>query len=128
MKACLVCCAVLVVFAVLAPAASAGPKRDNTPPTTPTNVRVVAVTEDTITIAWNASTDNSGRIHAYIAGGIYHPGDSTTKTFTGLVPNTTRTYRVQAIDPSGNTSGAQRSPSSGDDRAGRHAADHAHRT
>jgi chitodextrinase len=104
MKSSLICCAVLVVFAALAPTASAGPRRDTTPPTTPTNVRVVAVTEDTITIAWNASTDNSGKIHAYIAGGIYHPGTSTTKTLTGLVPNTTRTYRVQAIDPSGNVS------------------------
>jgi chitodextrinase len=105
MKTSLICCAVLAAFAVLAPAASAGPGRDNQAPTTPTNVRVVSVTEDTITIAWNASTDNSGRIHAYIAGGIYHPGDSTTKTFTGLVPKTTRTYYVQAIDPSGNMSG-----------------------
>jgi chitodextrinase len=106
MKVSLACCAVLVVSAVLAPSASAGPgKRDNTPPTTPTNVRVVSVTEDSITIAWNASTDNSGIIHAYIAGGIYHPGTSTTKTFTGLVPKTTRTYYVQAIDPSGNMSG-----------------------
>ena len=104
MKLSLACCAVLVAFAVLAPSASAGPKRDNTPPTTPTNVRVVGVTEESITIAWDASTDNSGRIHAYIAGGIYHPGDSTTKTFSSLVPNTTRTYRVQAIDPSGNAS------------------------
>jgi chitodextrinase len=105
MRTCLVVCAVLVVSAALAPTALAGPRRDTTPPTTPTNVRVVAVTEDSITIAWNASTDNSGKIHAYIAGGIYHPGTSTTKTFTGLVPNTTRTYRVQAMDPSGNTSG-----------------------
>lgn len=104
MKVGLICCAVLAVFAVLAPAASAGPRRDTTPPTTPTNVRVVAVTEDTITIAWDASTDNSGKLHAYIAGGIYHPATSTTKTFTGLVPSTTRTYRVQAIDPSGNES------------------------
>src|SRR5918994_5391986 len=104
MKACFTCCAVLAVFALVAPSASAGPRRDNQPPTTPTNVRVVSVTEDTITIAWNASTDNSGRIHAYIAGGIYHPGDSTTRTDSSLVPNTTRTYRVQAIDPSGNVS------------------------
>jgi chitodextrinase len=104
MKLSLACCAVLVAFAVLAPSASAGAKRDNTPPTKPTNVRVVGVTEDSITIAWDASTDNSGRLHAYIAGGIYHPGDSTTKTFTSLVPKTTRTYFVQAIDPSGNAS------------------------
>src|SRR5215217_3302378 len=93
----------LAVLAVAAPCASAA-ARDRTPPRTPTNVRVVAVTEDTITIAWNASTDNSGTIHAYIAGGIYHAGDSTTKTFTGLVPNSTQTYRVQAMDPSGNLS------------------------
>jgi hypothetical protein len=102
MKGYLVVCAVLAVFAVLPASASAG--RDRTPPSTPTNVRVVAVTEDTITIAWNASTDNSGKIHAYIAGGIYHSGTSTTKTFTHLVPSTTRTYRVQAMDPSGNVS------------------------
>ena len=105
MKPCLACCAVLLSFAVLAPsAAAAKPRRDVTPPSAPTNVRVVSVTEDSITIAWNASTDNSGSIHAYIAGGIYHPGDSTTKTFTGLVPNWTQTYRVQAVDPSGNLS------------------------
>src|SRR5919108_283525 len=55
MKVSLACCAVLVAFAVLAPSASAAPgKRDNQPPTTPTNVRVVSVTEETITIAWNA--------------------------------------------------------------------------
>lgn len=64
MKLSLACCAVLVAFVALAPSASAGPRRDNTPPTTPTNVRVVGVTEDSITIAWNASTDNSGKIHA----------------------------------------------------------------
>ncbi len=89
----------------LAPTASAGPRRDTTPPTTPTNVRVVAVTDDSITIAWNASTDNSGKLHAYIAGGIYHPPNSTTKTFTGLVPSYTRSFQVQAMDPSGNVSG-----------------------
>jgi hypothetical protein len=104
MKLSLACCAVLVAFAVLASSASAGPRRDTTPPTKPTNVRVVSVTEDSITITWDASTDNSGKLHAYIAGGFYHPPDSRTKTFSSLVPNTTRTYRVQAIDPSGNLS------------------------
>lgn len=105
MKPSFACCAaVLLAFAVLAPSASAGPRRDTTPPSTPTNVRVVGVTEDSITIAWNASTDNSGSLHAYIAGGVYHSPTSTTKTFSGLVPNTTRTYRVQAMDPSGNLS------------------------
>jgi chitodextrinase len=97
-------CAVLAVavLAVSAPAASAA--RDRTPPSVPTNVRIVSVTEDSITIAWDASRDNSGRIHAYVAGGIYHPGNSTTKTFNWLVPNWPMTFRVSAIDPSGNES------------------------
>jgi chitodextrinase len=103
MRTCLTVCAVLVVSAILPATASAA--RDRTPPSTPTGLRVVSVTEDSITIAWNKSTDNSGKIHAYIAGGIYHPGTSTTKTFGFLVPNWTVTYRVQAIDPSGNMSG-----------------------
>ena len=103
MRVSLAVVAVLVVSAVLAPSAMAA--RDRTPPSTPTGLKVVSVTEDSITISWNKSTDNSGKIHAYIAGGIYHPGTSTTKTFTGLVPNWTVTYRVQAMDPSGNTSG-----------------------
>jgi hypothetical protein len=59
MKASLAVAVVLLSFAVLAPAASAA-ARDRTPPSTPTNLRVVSVTEDSITIAWNASTDNSG--------------------------------------------------------------------
>ena len=104
MKVGLTCCAVLVLLAVLAPGASAA-ARDRTPPTTPTNLRVVSVTEDSITISWTKSTDNSGKIHAYIAGGIYHSGTSTTKTFGFLVPSWTQTYRVQAMDPSGNVSG-----------------------
>jgi hypothetical protein len=103
MRVSLAVAAVLLVSAVLAPSAMAA--RDRTPPSTPTGLRVVSVTEDSITIAWNKSTDNSGKIHAYIAGGIYHPGTSTTKTFGFLVPNWTVTYRVQAIDPSGNMSG-----------------------
>jgi chitodextrinase len=103
MRACLTVGAVLIVSAVLPATASAA--RDRTPPSTPTGLEVVSVTEDSVTISWNKSTDNSGRIHAYIAGGIYHPGASTTKTFTGLVPNWTVTYRVQAMDPSGNVSG-----------------------
>jgi hypothetical protein len=103
MKVGLTCCALLVLLAVLAPGASAA-GRDRTPPTTPTDLRVVSVTEDSITISWTKSTDNSGKIHAYIAGGIYHPGTSTTKTFGFLVPNWTQTYRVQAMDPSGNVS------------------------
>jgi chitodextrinase len=97
-------CAVLVVFAIAAPAASA---RDTTPPTTPTGVRVTSVTEDTISLAWNASRDNSGRIHTYLvcySGYCVYKGTSATATITGLVPGTSFTFQVKAMDPSGNES------------------------
>jgi hypothetical protein len=93
-------CAVLAVLLVVAPTASAQWGRDRTPPSTPTNVRVTGVTEDSISVAWNASTDNSGRILRYIVfykfGGFYVSG--TTKTFTGLVPSFSTDIRVQAVD------------------------------
>jgi chitinase len=103
-------CAALAVLAVTVPSASAA-SRDRTPPTAPTNLRVTGATEDSLTVVWNASTDNSGRIHAYIVypshwngNGTYHPGDSTTKTLDGLVPNFTTEVRVQALDAAGNRS------------------------
>ena len=100
-------CATLLAFVLLTPAAYAGPPkkpRDTTPPTVPTNVRVVARTDDSVTIRWNASTDNSGTILRYQVNGIYHPGTSTEKTINFLVPNYTFTVRVQAVDPSENYS------------------------
>ena len=99
--------ATLLALALMASAAEARPPkpRDTTPPTVPTGLRVVAVTEDSITLSWNASTDNSGSIHHYVvAPGSWHPGDSTTKTITGLVPSWTQTYRVSAVDATGNES------------------------
>ena len=100
----LACCATLLAFVLITPAADAKPPRDTTPPTTPTGLRVVARTDDSVTVRWNASTDNSGRILRYQVNGIYHPGTSTEKTITGLVPNYTLTVRVQAVDPSENYS------------------------
>ena len=78
--------------------------RDRTPPSVPTGLRVVSVTEDSVTLRWNASTDNSGRIQRYVVNGIYHDGASTTKTMTGLVPDYSVTYRVVAVDAAGNSS------------------------
>ena len=117
MKTSLTCCAVLAVFAVLAPAASAGPRRDNhASDHADQRTRRRASPRTRSRSRGTRRPTTPGRIHAYIAGGIYHPGDSTTKTFTGLVPNTTRTYYVQAIDPSGNMSGLS-DPVDGDDGA-----------
>ena len=65
MKLVKVGCATLLAFALITPAAHAAwpPKpRDSTPPTVPTGLRVVAATDDSVTVRWNASTDNSGKI------------------------------------------------------------------
>ncbi|WP_372517959.1 hypothetical protein [Solirubrobacter phytolaccae] len=57
-----------------------------------------------MTLRWNASTDDSGSIHHYVVNGVHHPGTSTQKTITGLVPSWTQSYRVSAADAAGNTS------------------------
>lgn len=102
-------CATLLAFLFVAPAAHGWPKakpkpRDTTPPSVPTNLRVVAVTEDSVTVRWDASTDNSGTILRYVVNGLFHSGSSTEKTLTGLVPGYTFDVRIKAVDPSENES------------------------
>jgi chitodextrinase len=110
-----------VAIAVLAGASSATaaprPSKkppDTTAPTVPTNVHVTAVTEDTISIAWTASTDNSGAIHHYVTcySGWLIPGAyciwgspvPPEKTITGLVAGTEFSFQVKAVDAAGNES------------------------
>lgn len=109
-------CVALVVLAV--PAASAKPPvkkpPDVTAPTVPTNVRITGATEDTMSLAWNASTDNSGSIHHYVTcySGFSIPGAyciwgspvPPAKTVTGLVPGREFTFRIKAVDAAGNES------------------------
>lgn len=80
---------------------------DTTPPTAPTQLSVTAATSDSLTLAWNASTDNVGvagyRI-VYDAGSVNVGG--TTATISGLSPETTYTLTVTARDAAGNISTA----------------------
>ncbi len=75
---------------------------DSTPPTTPLNLRAINILTTQIDLAWDSSVDDS-----YIIGyELYRNGQflallgSTTiaHSDTGLTPNTTYTYTVQAID------------------------------
>ena len=97
---------VLVGAALAAPAAAAA---DTTPPTAPSNLRVTASTANSVTLAWNHSSDNSGAwtyiLMDNVGNTTYHPKTQNTTTRTFLSPNTTYTYRVQAVDPSRNYSG-----------------------
>ena len=116
-KVCLLtACIALAVLGVAAPAESAPrPKQpDRTAPSVPTNVHITAVTEDTISLAWTASTDNSGAIHHYVTcysgwliPGAYCIWGSPTppaKTITGLIPGTEFSFQVKAVDAAGNES------------------------
>ena len=55
-------------------------RRDRTPPTTPTNLRITATTDTTVSLAWNASTDNSGNFSYRVTE------SSAFNTYTVAVP------------------------------------------
>jgi chitodextrinase len=100
----------IVLAVLLAGASSATAAPDRRPPTKPGNFRVVAKTQTTVTLAWNASTDNSGSVSYDVrmwAEGRYVtvatlPRSQTTYTVTGLIPNVQYFFHVEAVDPSGN--------------------------
>ncbi|MEJ1105416.1 MULTISPECIES: PQQ-dependent sugar dehydrogenase [unclassified Kribbella] len=85
------------------------PSGDTQPPTAPGNLRSTGVTANSVSLAWNASTDNSGSIAGY---DVYQGStkvsttNSLTATVTNLAPNTQYTFTVQARDPDGNASPA----------------------
>ena len=82
---------------------------DRTPPTKPTNVHVETVSFTWATIAWDASTDNSGWV-TYEAtidlpSGPYTERDlNTSQSFGALEAGHTYTVSVKAVDLAGNAS------------------------
>ncbi len=83
--------------------------RDRTPPTTPTNLHVTAVSPTSVSLAWSPSTDNSGSffyvLYANDAVVANASMTATTHTLTGLNSSTTYTFRIRARDQSLNWSG-----------------------
>jgi chitodextrinase len=103
--------AILLIVAFGASTAGAA-RRDRTPPTTPTNLRITTTTDTTISLAWNASTDNSGNFSYRVTESssfntytVAVPQTQTTLTFTRLWPEQTYRYTVYAVDAAGNRSG-----------------------
>ena len=81
--------------------------RDRTPPTTPANLTVTAVTNASVSLSWGPSTDNSGHFNYYISGAgpaVIVAQTVTSHTITGLLPGRTYTFRVAARDLAGNNS------------------------
>jgi hypothetical protein len=84
-------------------------RRDRTPPTTPTNLHVVAITPYSVTLAWNPSTDNSGQFSyviccANVSSETIPGGGSTHVYSAGLEALRPFTLRIYAVDAAGNYS------------------------
>lgn len=81
--------------------------RDRTPPTAPTNLTAVAVTEHSVTLSWGPSTDNSGKFTYIVqaSGVTVTVGQSVTShPVEGLQSGKTYIFRVYAKDLAGNLS------------------------
>ncbi len=79
---------------------------DATPPSTPQNVTVLSNTVNSVSLSWDASTDNSGIQDYY----VYFGSDSVSSqgalevTVSGLTINNYFTFTVKAVDVNGNFS------------------------
>ena len=86
--------------------AATSPCADTSPPSGPTGVAVQGQTQTTITVGWNASSDNVGvtGYGRYREGGLISSGAGTSYTFSGLVCGTSYSLAVDAFDAAGNRS------------------------
>jgi chitodextrinase len=82
------------------------PPGDVVPPSVPASLRATATTASSITLAWNAATDNVA-VTGYdlLRGGVQVASQAgTTFTDTGLAVDTAYSYTVRARDAAGNVS------------------------
>jgi hypothetical protein len=96
--------ALLIAMAAVGEPAFAA--KDTTAPTTPTNLRVVATTQTSLGIAWNASTDNVGvrGYGVYLNGALVAEPSVTTHSYTALVCGKSYQLGVYAYDRARNRS------------------------
>lgn len=84
------------------------PGADMTPPAAPANLTAAPVSGSptTIRLTWAASIDSDVSRYNVLRNGTPVIGQSTQTTYsdTGLAPNRTYTYTVQAVDAAGNPS------------------------
>ena len=82
------------------------PPSDSQPPAAPSNLRTTSVGNTSLSLAWNASTDNVGvtGYKVYRDGKQIATTGSTSYTNSELSPGSTYSYHVKAYDAAGNLS------------------------
>lgn len=85
-----------------------GPGTDSGAPSVPGSPRATGTTADSVSLTWQASTDDVGvtGYDVYRGGSLAGTATSTTYADTGLTASTAYSYTVKARDAAGNTSGA----------------------
>jgi len=86
-----------------------GSTPDLQPPSVPANLRVTATTSSSVSLAWDASTDDVSGVTGYqVFRGTTQVGTPTGLTFTdtGLAASTTFSYTVRAVDATAKVSAA----------------------
>nr|WP_233261738.1 glycosyl hydrolase family 18 protein [Vitiosangium sp. GDMCC 1.1324] len=88
---------------------------DTQAPTAPTSLRSTGTTNNSVSLAWNASTDNVGvtgyEVFIGSASTAAATATGTSVTVSGLTANTTYSFTVKARDAAGNRSAASASAS-----------------
>lgn len=81
---------------------------DTQAPSAPGNLTSTGKTSTSVSLSWSASTDNVGvtAYEVYQGSALAATVTNTSATITGLTPNTTYTFTVQARDAAGNRSAA----------------------
>lgn len=86
---------------------------DTQAPTVPANLVATATGQTTVSLTWNASTDNVGVANYRVFQGASQIGTvgGASASVTGLSPGTSYTFRVSACDAAGNCSAQSASAS-----------------
>ncbi|MBN1330098.1 MAG: S8 family serine peptidase [Candidatus Heimdallarchaeota archaeon] len=93
----------LVDAQAAAAAAGGGGGGDTTPPAKVTGLTATAISSSQINLAWTANSESDLSYYKIYRNGAYI-GQTTTNSYsdTGLAASTTYSYRVSAVDTSGN--------------------------